>query len=203
MNFTANDFTRLRWALGFLLLAIAIGVLVTTATQKIIQRTKANQRQLQSEQQQIRGRLARAPEEERELRNKITLFRDLEARGIIGQEERLNWVEQMARIKANRRLLDFQYEIAPQKSASNVILPGGSVAGDFEFMASSMRLQMPLLHEDDLLGFIADLRRSVHAHILVRDCTVDRIASGNARAATEQLRADCTIDWITLRERRQ
>jgi hypothetical protein len=203
MNFTASDFTRLRWTLGFLLLAIAIAIAVTTATQKLVQRAKATQRQLQSEQQQIRSRLARAPDEERELRSKISLFLDLEARGIIGQEERLNWVEQIARVKAARRLLEVQYEIAPQKSLPDWILPGGPVAGDYEFMGSTMKLHMPLLHEDDLLGFINDLRRSVHAHLLVRDCTIERTAASGDRTASAQLRADCTIDWVTLREKRQ
>lgn len=203
MNFTANDFTRLRWTLGFLLLAIAIGILVTTATQKLVQQAKTTQRLLQAEQQQIRNRLARAPDEERELRSKIALFQELEARGVIGQEERLNWVEQIARVKAARRLLDVQYEIAPQKSLTESVLPGGAIAGDYEFMASAMKLQMPLLHEDDLLGLISDLRRSAHAHLLVRDCTIDRAAPGSDRTASAQLRADCTIDWVTLREKRQ
>jgi hypothetical protein len=203
MNFTASDLTRLRWTLGFLLLAIVIGILVTTATQKLVQQAKTTQRQLQSEQQQIRNRLARAPDEERELRSKIAQFQDLESRGIIGQEERLSWVEQIARVKSARRLFDVQYEIAPQKNLNDAILPGGSIAGDYEFMASAMKLQMPLLHEDDLLGLIADLRRSVHAHLLVRDCTIDRAAPGGDRTASAQLRADCTIDWVTLREKRQ
>jgi hypothetical protein len=203
MNFTANDFTRLRWSLGFLLLAIVIGMLVTTATQKLVQKAKTTQRQLQAEQQQTRSRLARAADEERELRSKIALFQDLESRGVIGQEERLNWVEQIARIKTARRLLDVQYEISPQRTLADSILPGGSAAGGYEFVASAMKLQMPLLHEDDLLGFITDLRRSVHAHLLVRDCAIDRAASGSDRTASAQLRADCTIDWITLREKRQ
>ena len=202
MNFKANDFSRLRWTLGFLLLSIAIAILVTTATQKLVQQAKTTQRQLQSEQQQIRSRLASAQDEERELRSKIALFQDLEARGIIGQEERLNWVEQIARVKAARRLIEVQYEIAPQKNLTGAILPGGSIAGDYEFMASAMKLQMPLLHENDLLGLISDLRRSVHAHLLVRDCTIDRTAAGSDRTTSAQLRADCTIDWVTLREKR-
>ena len=202
MNFTAYDFTRLRWTLGFLLVAVAVAFLMTTATQKLVQQAKTTQRQLQAEQRDVRGRLARAPEEEQELRSKITLYQDLEARGVIGQEERLNWVEQIARIKAARRLLDFQYEIAPQKGLADTILPGGAVAGDYEFVASTMKLQMPLLHEDDLLGLISDLRRSVSAQLVVRDCAIDRTAPGSERTTSAQLRADCTIDWVTLREKR-
>lgn len=203
MNISANDFVRIRWGLGFLLLASVFGFAMTTTARTLVEKAHAEQRQLEAQQREIRARLSRAPDEERELRDKIALFQQLQERAIIGQEERLNWVEQIARIKTARRLFDFQYELAPQKPLADALLPGGAVAGDYEFMSSTMNLQMPLLHENDLLGFLADLRRNVHAHLMVRDCAIERVAQGQARSAAAQLRAVCTIDWITLREKRQ
>jgi hypothetical protein len=203
MNITINDFVRIRWALGFLLLAILLAYGMSTTARKLVEKAQVEQRQLETQQREIRARLSRAPDEERELRNKIALFQQLQERGIIGQEERLNWVEQIARIKTARRLFDFQYEIAPQKTLGDALLPGGAQAGDYEFMSSTMNLQMPLLHENDLLGFLADLRRNVHAHLLVRDCAIERMPQSAERGVAAQLRAVCTIDWITLREKRQ
>jgi hypothetical protein len=201
MTFTINDFVKIRWGLAFLLLAALAGFIMTTTSTKLVDKAQAQQQQLQSQQRDIRSRLSRAPEEEQELRNKIALFNELSDRGVIGQEERLNWVEQISRIKKARRLLDFQYEIAPQRTLDNTTIPGG--ASDYEFMASAMNLQMPLLHENDLLGFIADLRRSVHADLLVRNCSIDRLPPSSDRGVGAQLRATCNIDWVTLREKRQ
>jgi hypothetical protein len=203
MNITTSDFARIRWGLAFLLLALLLGFAMTTTARKLVEKAQAEQRQFQMQQRDIRARLSRAPEEEQELRSKIALYRQLLDGGVIGQEERLNWVEQIGRIKAARRLLDFQYEIAPQKSLGEAILPGGPLAGEYEFVASTMNLQMPLLHEDDLLGFLADLRKAVHAHLLVRDCSIERLPQSAERGVAAQLRAVCTIDWITLREKRQ
>jgi hypothetical protein len=203
MNISANDFIRIRWGLAFLLLAILLGFAMTTTARKLVDKAQIEQRQLESQQREIRARLSRAPDEERELRNKIALFQQLQERGIIGQEERLNWVEQIARIKTARRLFDLQYEIAPQKPLGDSLLPGGAQAGDYEFMSSTMNLQMPLLHENDLLGFLADLRQNVHAHLLVRDCSIERMPQTPERGVAAQLRAACTIDWVTLREKRQ
>lgn len=203
MNISTNDFVRIRWALGFLLLAVLLAFAMSTTARKLVEKAQIDQRQLEAQQREIRARLSRAPDEERELRNKIALFQQLQERGIIGQEERLNWVEQIARIKTARRLFDFQYEVAPQTSLGNSILPGGAQAGDYEFMSSTMNLQMPLLHENDLLGFLADLRNTVHAHLLVRDCNIERLPQSVERGVAAQLRAVCTIDWITLREKRQ
>jgi hypothetical protein len=203
MNLSANDFVRIRWSLVFLLLALLLGFAMTTTSGKLVEKAQTEKRQLESQQRDIRSRLSRAPDEERELRAKIALFQQLQERGVIGQEERLNWVEQIARIKAARRLFDFQYEIAPQKPLGDSLLPGGAVAGDYEFMSSTMSLQMPLLHENDLLGFLADLRRDIHAHLLVRNCAIERMAQAQDRGVAAQLRATCSIDWITLREKRQ
>jgi hypothetical protein len=203
MNISANDFVRIRWGLAFLLLAVLLAFAMTTTARKLVEKAQTEQRQLEIQQREIRTRLSRAPEEERELRDKIALFQQLQERGIIGQEERLNWVEQIAHIKTARRLFDFQYELAPQKPLADGLLPGGAVAGDYEFMSSTMNLRMPLLHENDLLGFLADLRRNVHAHLMVRDCTIDRTPQAQDRGIAAQLQAICTIDWITLREKRQ
>jgi hypothetical protein len=81
------------------------------------------------------------------------------------------------------------------------LLPSGAVAGGHGFMASAMRLRMQLLHENDLLGFIADLQQSVQALPVVRECKVERLARAEGERATQaNLAAECSIDWITLRE---
>lgn len=203
MSVTASDFLRLRWNLLFLGLAIVAGMVVTTASMRLVGKAEATKRQLSVEQQDIRAKLSRAREEEQEMRGKITLFQQLLDRGVVGQEERLSWVERIAQVKTARRLLDLQYELSPQKPVEESILPGGAVAGGYEFMASTMKLQLPLLHEDDLLGLIADLRRTVHAHLLVRDCMIERTATATTdHGLPAQMRARCTIDWITLREKK-
>ena len=99
----------------------------------------------------------------------------------------------------------FLRTLLPRKPVDANLLPDGAIGGGHEFMSSSMKLQMQLLHEDDLLGFIADLRSRVRALIVVRQCSVERIARGPAateRGVQPQLKADCELDWITLREKK-
>lgn len=202
MSISTNDFARIRWSLAFLAVGSFAGFAMTYVSQQVVSRAEASQRQLAAQQRDIRIRLSRANEEEQDMRHRIARYQALLDRGIIGQEERLNWVEQIARIKADRRLLDLQYDLSPQKPVDDAILPGGALAGSYELMASTMHLQMPLLHEYDLLGFLSDLRQAVHAHLLVRDCAIERAAATGEHGLPAQLRAECTIDWITLRERK-
>jgi hypothetical protein len=203
MKFSMDDFIRLRWGLLFLIAVILFAVALTTTACKMVGQAQAEQGQLEMQGRDIRARLSRAPEEERELRDRIALFQQLRTRGIIGHEERLNWIEQIDNIKAARRLFEFQYEIAPQQALSAAALPGSAQVGNYEFMSSTMNLHMPLLHENDLLDFIADLQNTVHAHLLVRDCSIDRSAPAQEGTDAAPLQANCTIAWITLREKRQ
>lgn len=203
MKLTSNDFARLRWSLVMLAVALLAGAAMVLFPQKLVDRAERNQRQLSTEQKDIRSRLVHAREEEQAIRDRIGRYRHILASGLIDQEERLRWVEQIARIKAARRLLDVQYELSPQHPIEEAVLPGGPVAGGYEFMASTMKLQLALLHEDDLLGFLDDLRASVRAHLLVRECAIERAtAPASERGPAPQLRADCTIDWVTLREKK-
>ena len=203
MNFTVKDLLRLRWSLLFLLVMIVLGGALVYFMQQMIEKAELSEHQLSRQVADVRGRVARAHEEEQDMRRRIQRYQEMVEKGIIGQEERLDWVEQIARIKASRRLLDVQYEIQPQNPISAAALPGGAAAGPYEVMASTMKLHMPLLHEEDLLGFLGDLRGAVHAQLLVRECRIERVAGAAGQGAVQaQLQADCEIDWVTLREKR-
>jgi len=198
----AKDLARLRWSLILLVAAIVVGTALVVFTQRKVAKAEAIDHRLTAQLSDIRGRLARSHDEEEDMRGRIQRFRALGERGIIGQEERLNWVEQIARIKAARRLLDVQYEIEPQAPISATALPGGATAGPYEIMSSTMKLHMQLLDEEDLLGFLADLRQAVRAQLLVRECKIERATGATGPGAIPpQLLADCTIDWVTLREK--
>ena len=203
MKPTSKDFVQLRWSLLlFIVLVLAGGSAVFAALRLAGQEEKTN-KQVLAQRNEIQARLARANDEAAEIRQKIGRYQEIEAHGYLGQEHRLEWVERIAQIKNARRLIDIQYELSPQKALDTTVLPGGSAAGGYEFMASTMKLQMQLLHEDDLLGFLNDLNGSVLAFLHVRGCDVERAAKGGAdRGIAAQLKADCTIDWITLREKK-
>lgn len=146
---------------------------------------------------EIRQRLARAREEEAEIKTKIDRFNELAARGVIGDEHRLDWVETLRAVRENRRLYDLAYELAPQAALDAITAPGSS--GSFEFYSSRMRLSLPLLHEGDLINLLVDVKSSASAYVRPRRCVMERTRSNDVNGA--ELRADCDIDWITIRDR--
>jgi len=201
MKITSRDFARLRPALLLFVVFIALGAGAVFSAMKFAAGTKTASKQMLAQRDDIQSRLSRANVEQAEILKKIGRYQEIDAHGYIGREHRLEWVERIAQIKSARRLIDIQYELSPQAPLDAKVVPAGAPGG-IDFMASTMRLQMQLLHEDDLLGFFEDLHSSVQAFLHVRECSVDRVAkSGAERGVGAQLKADCTIDWITLKEK--
>ena len=201
MKFDVQDLKRLQWAIAFLVVLAMVGIASVWTTQQLKAGSEKAVQEATAARRDIQSKLARAREEEQELRDKIGRFQALKARGYIGPEQRLDWIETLARIKTSRRIFRLDYEFAPQRPVDAAILPGGAAAGGFEIMASQMKLQMQLLHEGELLAFLAELRESVQALIQVRSCTINRLPASNAdRGRNAQLKADCTLEWITLKE---
>ena len=198
-----DDFRRIRLSLALAVVLVAAGGAVVFASLQLLQSEKKDNREALARRGEIQKKLMRARDEEQEIKQKITRFQELAKRGIIGEEQRLDWVEQVRQIKTARKLFDIEYEIAPQRPLDTATAPDSS--GEFEFLVSTMRLKMQLLHEEDLLNFLADLRATVHAYLRVKDCAVERLPKNqNDRGGktTPQLQAECTIDWITLRQKK-
>jgi hypothetical protein len=152
----------------------------------------------QGERKQATERLARIAEEEREVKEKLAVYEQLKRLNVIGEEKRLEWADAIARIRLQRELLDLRYRVDRQKPIASIPAKPGTV----DFYASTMNVELALLHEEDLLRFLADLRASANAYYSVRRCAMSR--TGQAVAGTTmaaRLRADCTIDLITIIDR--
>ncbi len=198
MTFTRDELKRLALPALVALLLVALGVvLIKLASDS---RREANERlaAARSERNQSAERLARIAEEEREVKAKLDVYQQLKQLRVLGEERRLEWADAIARIRTQRELLDLRYRVERQQLLNSV--PGKPAGVDF--FASTMQVNMALLHEEDLLRFLGDLRASGNAYYSVKKCVVTR--SGQAATGTTltpRLRADCSIDLITILDR--
>jgi len=183
-------------AVAFVMLLAAGLALLWTARQALAH----DQRRLalaQADRRHVAERLLRIAHAEREVRDHVELYQRLKDLRILGSERRLEWVEALTRIRAERELLDLRYQVERQKVLKT--LPG-SPAG-LELRSSSMRVELALLHEGDLLRFLEDLRTSGNAYYSVRHCTITRAGPAPSTGSiAPRLRGACQIDLITLSE---
>lgn len=147
---------------------------------------------------QAREKLARIAEEEREVNQKLAVYRRLQALNVLGPERRLEWADTMKRIRTGRELLDLSYRVDRQKPLTSV--PGKPVGVDF--FSSRMKVDLALLHEGDLLTFLRDLRDSGNAYYSVEHCALTSTGvAATAPTLGPRLRADCEIELITILDR--
>ena len=198
MTLTPEELRKLALpALAAIALVAGGAALISSARDS---RAKA-QRELdaaQTERRQNGDRLARIAEEEREVKEKLDVYKQLKALNIIGEERRLEWADAVTRIRNQRELLDLTYRVDRQKLLKSV--PGKP--GTVDFFASTMTVQLDLLHEEDLLRFLADLRASGNAYYAVKSCHLRRTGqAATGTTMTPRLRASCEIDLITVIDR--
>jgi len=198
MRFSAQELKLLAAPLALLVALLAAGGGLIFWAQ--LQQQKSEQRlaAARAERTQAREKLTRIAEEEKEVNEKIAVYRRLRELRILGEEQRLEWADAMTRIRNARELLDLRYLVEKQRTL--VSIPGKPA--NVDFYASTMKVDVALLHEGDLLAFLRDLRESANAYYLVKRCQVTRSPSAaTGLSIVPRLRADCDIDLITIMDR--
>ena len=195
MKLDAADFPKLQHSLLVALLMIALGAMTVFFSFDWSKAASADLTTAQRERNEFDGKLRQVRNEESEIKQKAELFRTLQARGMVGTEPRLEWVELLKGLRDKHRLIELHYELAPQRPLEPVS------SGKIGLFASAMRLQLKLLHEEDLTRLLGDLKQHASALIQVRRCDVSRLGRSAAEPTTQALlQADCVLDWITLRD---
>jgi hypothetical protein len=125
-------------------------------------------------------------------------YQALEAQKIIGNEQRLDWIEGLEKLRKQGVVQDFQYAIAPQQGYSpNPPLELGS----FTLNLSPMTLQVDLLHEEQLLHLFTALHNQTQGWFILDRCSLSKSVELNG--STTSLRANCAGGWLTMKNRNQ
>lgn len=199
MNVTREDFKRLRMPLAVAITLLVLGAASLIASGYYLDEARTTQDATRLTRVAAQERVLRVAEEEREIRDDLVYYEQMRQRGVVGEQSRLDWIESISRIKNDRKLFEIRYNFDAQRPLD---YPGMVPTSAADFVVSRLRLDMLLLHEGDLLNFLADLQAGIKAHVSVRSCNVTRIERGAAPSATAlqpRLRADCQVDLVSVR----
>lgn len=165
----------------------------------ILEREKRDSASSGQRVQEAQARLEGARRERDSLQESAEVFRTLVERGLLQSERRLDLVELVNLLRARHQLFALDYEIAPQRPLS---LAGGRVFSSVEVLASRVKLKARALHEGDLLSFVEALSQSRQGFYPVDRCTMRRLDPPSEDSLQPRVEADCTLEWITLKEKR-
>ena len=129
-------------------------------------------------------------------------FKKLVDNAVIGNENRLSWVEVVQKYADTRRIPSVKYSIASQVMLDKKMLD--KEYQNIDVYRSVMSLDMKILHEGDLFGMMESLRNEAKGLVAVDKCDLELInkdiADGNILAdARHNLTAYCELSWYTLK----
>lgn len=198
MSMTPQDRRKLQWPIISLVLAIMIvGLLVTYADQYRAENDAALQTQ-QNLLNQARQKFQSSGLEKETIIQYLPIYNELLARGFVGEERRIEWIEALRQIHAQHKLFSIDYSIGLQENYKPSFL---SNLGNFKLKRSVMNLKLDMLHEGDLLALLDGLHEQTTPFI-VRECEIKRPVGAvvHAKNMTPNMQANCEIDWLTLRD---
>jgi hypothetical protein len=182
---------------GMLLPAVCLlaGTLlwITTAMYRthLDNQLEAERQQLASIEQERKELISR-----REAREKFSaVYRQLGARGIVGPDRRLQWVQAVRSSASSLGLPYVRYSTGPQEVFTAPWLIAGISA---PVMNSPMELELGLVHELDLLRLLD--RLTEHPGLFhVRSCQLERLDSSEAaKSDAANLSGNCQLSWFSI-----
>lgn len=197
-TFFHHDFPLLRGALLTLGASLVFGATLVGVSTVLLDKWRLLVAERTMENTTARQRLAAARTEQRDLAAFQPAFARLRVSGLVGNERRLDLMEQLKSIQQARRLMPLSYSLAPQQT---LLLDPSLASGNIDVRGTRIMLRLDLLHEMDLVHLLADLKG--HGQYVPDTCDVKRVYSPSSTPLAPRLSAECALLWVTLAPRRQ
>ena len=130
-------------------------------------------------------------------------FKKLKENFVIGDENRLSWVEVVQKVADSRKIASVEYDIASQVLLDKKNLDT-KYAG-IDVFKSVMSLEMKFIHEGDLFVMLNALKDEAKGLVAVDKCDVELINKDVnegiiGQNTTDNMSAYCQLSWYTLKK---
>ena len=130
-------------------------------------------------------------------------FKKLVENSVIGDENRLSWVEAVQKIADSRKLTSVKYNIASRELLDKKEID--SKYKNIDIYKSVMSLDMKILHEGDLFVMLDALKSQAKGLVAVDKCDIELINKNIHENliqpdTKDNLRASCELSWYTLKQ---
>ena len=192
----ASELRALQTPLTVLVLVAGIGGALIYQLDHKLASTQRELLQQQNLTREARTRLNKSGDEKEIIVRYLPSYQYLQRVGFVGDEQRLNWLEGLRLSNQQAQLFGVQYQIGSQQPYpfATELDPGQLVLHQ-----SVMKLDFQLLHEGDLMSFFTTLGKQGAGFFAINQCRVERLNTGGSIRFQPNLRAQCDINWITVR----
>ena len=158
----------------------------------MLKQAKAARAQQHQASEAAKQKLQRSYTEKQLIEQYQDAYRALIARGFVGPENRLAWLEAVQQANRDARLYGLDYSLEPRSMVqqAGVSVPLGQTV---------MRIRMPMLVEDDLANFLSALQQRSTGIFRVRSCQIARLSDSTPQPINRpELETECELLWFTI-----
>ncbi len=196
LNLSAQDLRALSRPLVVLAVVAAVSALAVAYSGRAVKRAQTDVKKEESAFVEARNRVEQSGQEKRVIEQYVQPYKQLERAGIVGEEQRISWIDALRVANQEADLYGVQYDVGPQQPYSFM---GEVNAGTLSVRQSIMKLHLGLLHEGDLFRFFQALAAQKVGRFSVNQCTLKRLPVDLAVPVNQPtLNADCELAWITI-----
>ena len=202
MKLNKTDWQALRYPLLMMLAVSLLGVALVFYSHSAIKHARDSFKQQQRVLQEASDRLHKSGDEKDKILRYRTAFAALQQRGLIGEEQRINWVDALRVASLNLKMFGVNYQIEAQQAYPS---PAGADMGAYQLHQSVMKITMGLLHEEDLARFMSAMTAQQAGFFIIKECDLKRQVSAKIESLGVQphLSADCSLAWLTMSEKKE
>lgn len=191
----------LHWSVlrASLLLLTAVSMMALALVYYTYQSSTASTAQLARENaslSSIRQKTAQSDQEKQIIERYREAYENLRRRGVIGPEQRVNWLDALRAANHAAHTLGVDYQLN-QQAASPIKVD----AAGYKLQQTTMKISIKLLHEEDLQNFLQALEAQHAGLYLLQSCSLSRSANSAFSVRFEpKLNAECELAWLSLVE---
>jgi len=191
------EWSMLRGALIGLAIALAVSIGMIAASYHFWESADRSLKRSENKLRASRAQYRTVDEQEAMIATFYPQFVELEGKGIIGGERRLDWIENLRRADENLKLPSLTYSIDTQEPyKAEYPLP----AGAYRPFVTKMSLRLGLLHGQDLFNLLTSLDENARGLYSVDSCSLVRSADKPGSPRQAHVSSECRLRWFTIRK---
>ena len=191
---TKADLQAIRNPALVLVVMLVVAAAAVFYTDQLVAEVRQQLSQQEVQMREASTRLQKSGDEKDVIVRYLGTYQQLQRRGFVGEEQRINWLDGLRLTNQQADLFGVDYEIGAQKAYPYAAELN---PGQIQLRESVMKLRFRLLHEEDLMRFLAILARQGAGIYTVDQCFMRRLDSGRVIRYQPNVSAECELAWIT------
>ncbi len=195
MKIERKDLAPLRLPLAALIASLVLSFLIIDYSGDRRAMAAESMRVAGAQAEEARKRYQDSDLEKETIARYLPKYKDLEQRGFIGSENRINWIDALRIADQQNGNFGVQYQLSAQGPYKG-LLSNDPIAS--RLRRSTMDIRFGVVHEGQFLAFLSALEEQHAGMYALRACSLEPVHGDIPQPRSRNLSARCEIDWLTL-----